>query len=109
MFIFAESTFKAESENLENLEKEIPDLLHESRAVNTATQYDSAYARWVSWLIENNRKCSLPCEPKLLVLYLLHLSKTGVSMAVLNLAIAAITWKHTTQGFNLPCENNFVK
>jgi integrase len=51
----------------------------------------------------------LPCEPKLIVLYLLHLSKTGVSMAVINLAIAAITWKHTTQGYNSPCENNFVK
>ena len=109
MFIFSDASRNGDSQYLQNLEKEIPDLLQDSRAANTASQYDSAYARWLFWLIENNKKCTLPCEPKLLVLYLLHLSKTGVSMSVLNLAIAAIAWKHTTLGFNSPCESNFVK
>ena len=76
---------------LTELEDEIPKLMSESRATSTAAQYDSSYRRWLSWLKDNKEKNCMPANPKIIVLYLLHLSKTGVSMSVINLAFAAIT------------------
>jgi len=101
--------FKKKVPYLTELEDEIPKLMSESRATSTAAQYDSSYRRWLSWLKDNKEKNCMPANPKIIVLYLLHLSKTGVSMAVINLAFAAISWKHTIIGLKSPGDNTYIK
>ena len=82
--------------NIKNLEIETLKNLKNSKSVNTLRAYESDYKDF-SVFCEKNNFSSLPADPKILSLYLTHLSQTS-KFSTLKRRIASISVIHKLKG-----------
>jgi integrase len=100
---------QVEDKALKKLVQDIPDIRKCSRSDNTNVQYMAAFKRWKALAAAYEEINVLPAKPKYVLLYLTHLAKEGVSTSVINLAVSAIAWPHTTKGLVSPTEDKLLK
>jgi len=92
--------------DLKNLELETLKNLKNSKAANTLRAYKSDYKDFASFCIKNNFSY-LPTEPKILSLYLTHLSQTS-KFSTLKRRVASISVVHRMKGYYIDTKNPLI-
>jgi integrase len=64
-------------------------------------QYGAAWNKWLVWT-HDNKKCSLPAQPRTVALYLVHISSNVHSFSSIKSVYSAIAWKHSINGYMSP-------
>jgi hypothetical protein len=93
---------------LQQLAKQLPEVLTAARAPATNTLYTAAFKRWRVWTDNFVSIVALPASPQGIMLYFLHLSKQAHSFSVINLAASALAWAHALAGFTSPTKDVLV-
>ena len=81
---------------LKQLAKSLPGILVQDRAPKTVLCYVRAYQTWKNGL---SNVMSLPADPRVFALYLVHLIQQGSSVSLLNSAIYGAIWVHKKSGY----------
>ena len=92
--------------DVKSLELDTIKNLKNSKAVNTVRAYDSDFKHFSLFCLKNGLK-SLPTEPKVLSLYLTHLSKT-YKFSTLKRRIASIKVVHKIKGHYLDSKHPII-
>ena len=82
--------------DIKSLELETLKNLKNSKSANTLRAYESDYKDFLYFCVKNNFS-SLPADPKILSLYLTHLSQTS-KFSTLKRRIASISVIHKLKG-----------
>jgi site-specific recombinase XerD len=93
--------------DLKSLELETLKNLRNSKSTNTLRAYESDYKDFSVFCLKNNFS-SLPADPKILSLYLTHLSQTS-KFSTLKRRIASISVIHKLKGFYIDTKHPIVK
>jgi len=93
--------------NIKNLEIETLKNLKNSKSVNTLRAYESDYKDF-SVFCEKNNFSSLPADPKILSLYLTHLSQTS-KFSTLKRRIASISVIHKLKGHYIDTKHPIIR
>jgi len=93
--------------DVKSLELETLKNLKNSKAANTLRAYESDYKDFSAFCAKNNFK-SLPADPKILSLYLTHLSQTS-KFSTLKRRIASISVVHKLKGFYIDTKHPVVR
>ena len=93
--------------NIKNLEIETLKNLKNSKSVNTLRAYESDYKDF-SMFCEKNNFSSLPADPKILSLYLTHLSQTS-KFSTLKRRIASISVIHKLKGHYIDTKHPIIR
>jgi site-specific recombinase XerD len=93
--------------DVKSLELETLKNLKNSKATNTLRAYESDYKDFSAFCAKNNFK-SLPADPKILSLYLTHLSQTS-KFSTLKRRIASISVVHKLKGFYIDTKHPVVR
>ena len=93
--------------NIKNLEIETLKNLKNSKSVNTLRAYESDYKDF-SMFCEKNNFSSLPTDPKILSLYLTHLSQTS-KFSTLKRRIASISVIHKLKGHYIDTKHPIIR
>ena len=93
--------------DVKSLELETLKNLKNSKAANTLRAYESDYKDFSAFCAKNNFK-SLPADPKILSLYLTHLSQTS-KFSTLKRRIASISVIHKLKGFYIDTKHPVVR
>ena len=91
--------YRFRDQGLRNLVQHIPSVIAASKSQNTIKSYVHAFRRFERWTAETS---AYPATPESMALYLLSLSQSGNSAAVMANAHAAIAWMHQTAGYTDP-------
>jgi hypothetical protein len=83
------------------LQGQLDGVLAKARAPSTTVQYSTAWNKWYEWTVLNNVR-SLPAEPRVVAMYLVHVSKNANSFSSIKSVFSAIAWKHSISGFMSP-------
>ena len=92
--------------DIKSLELETLKNLKNSKAINTVRAYESDFKDFSSFCIKNGLN-SLPTEPKVISLYLTHLSKTS-KFSTLKRRIASIKVVHKIKGHYLDSKHPII-
>ena len=92
--------------DIKSLELETLKNLKNSKAANTLRAYQADFKDFSAFCIKNGFS-SLPTEPKILALYLTHLSTTS-KFSTLKRRIASISVIHKTKGHYLDCKHPII-
>jgi len=92
--------------DIKRLELETLNNLKNSKAVNTLRAYKSDFKDFASFCIKNNFS-SMPTEPKILTLYLTHLSRTS-KVSTLKRRIASISVVHKMKGHYIDTKHPLI-
>ena len=92
--------------DIKSLELETIKNLKNSKAANTLRAYQSDYKHFATFCAKNNFNC-LPAEPKILSLYLTHLSQTS-KFSTLKRRIASISVIHRMKGFYIDTKHPLI-
>ena len=92
--------------DIKRLELETLNNLKNSKAVNTLRAYKSDFNDFASFCIKNNFS-SMPTEPKILTLYLTHLSRTS-KVSTLKRRIASISVVHKMKGHYIDTKHPLI-
>jgi site-specific recombinase XerD len=93
--------------NIKNLEIETLKNLKNSKSVNTLRAYESDYKDF-SMFCKKNNFSSLPADPKILSLYLTHLSQTS-KFSTLKRRIASISVIHKLKGHYIDTKHPIIR
>jgi len=93
--------------DIKKLELETLKNLKNSKSVNTLRAYESDYKDFTLFCTKNNFS-SIPTEPKILSLYLTHLSKTS-KFSTLKRRIASISVVHQLKGYYLDTKHPVIR
>ena len=93
--------------DIKSLELETLKNLKNSKSANTLRAYESDYKDFSFFCAKNNFS-SLPADPKILSLYLTHLSQTS-KFSTLKRRIASISVIHKLKGFYIDTKHPIVK
>ena len=93
--------------DVKGLELETLKNLKNSKAANTLRAYESDYKDFSAFCAKNNFK-SFPADPKILSLYLTHLSQTS-KFSTLKRRIASISVVHKLKGFYIDTKHPVVR
>ena len=94
--ITIKSTTEVISKNIKELEEETLNNLRNSKAKNTLRAYKADYKDFALFCSKNNFQ-SMPTQPKIMALYLTHLSKTS-KYSTLKRRLASISVLHKMKG-----------
>jgi integrase len=89
------------------LEKNLNAVLAQARAPSTTAQYSAAWSKWMDWTLLH-KVCSMPAQPKVVSLYLVHIGSAAKSFSSVKAVYSAIAWKHSTNGCISPTLNPLV-
>ena len=92
--------------NIKNLELETLHNLKNSKAANTLRAYKSDFKDFESFCIKNSFN-AMPTEPKILTLYLTHLSQTS-KVSTLKRRIASISVVHKMKGHYIDTKHPLI-
>jgi len=92
--------------NIKNLELETLHNLKNSKAANTIRAYKSDFKDFESFCIKNSFN-AMPTEPKILTLYLTHLSQTS-KVSTLKRRIASISVVHKMKGHYIDTKHPLI-
>ena len=92
--------------DLKTLELETLKNLQNSKAANTLRAYRSDYRDFASFCIKNNFS-HLPTEPKILTLYLTHLSNNS-KFSTLKRRLASISVVHKMKGYYIDTKHPLI-
>ena len=93
--------------DIKKLELETLKNLKNSKSVNTLRAYESDYRDFSSFCVKNNFS-SLPADPKILSLYLTHLSQT-FKFSTLKRRIASISVVHKLKGHYIDTKHPVIR
>lgn len=93
---------------LKQLAKSLPGILVRDRAPKTVSCYVRAYQAWKKWAIQCNAT-TLPADPSVFALYLVHLIQQGSSVSLLNSAIYGASWVHKKSSYPEPSDHPLVQ
>ena len=93
--------------DIKKLELETLKNLKNSKSVNTLRAYESDYRDFSSFCVKNNFS-SLPADPKILSLYLTHLSQT-FKFSTLKRRIASISVVHKLKGHYIDTKHPIIR
>ena len=93
--------------DIKSLELETLNNLKNSKSPNTLRAYESDYKDFLAFCIKNNFH-PLPADPKILSLYLTHLSQTS-KFSTLKRRIASISVIHKLKGFYIDTKHPLIK
>ena len=94
--------YRFRDQGLRNLVQHIPSVIAASKSQNTIKSYVHAFRRFERWTAKYPETSAYPATPESVALYLLSLSQSGNSAAVMANAHAAIAWMHQTAGYTDP-------
>lgn len=83
-----------------DLQEEAREFARRSKGVGTVRLYDREWRRFVAWCSAKNQK-PLPADPNVVTLYVTDLART-LSVASINVAVAAISQAHQVAGIDSP-------
>ena len=92
--------------DVKSLELETLKNLENSKAANTLRAYKSDYRDFASFCVKNNFS-HLPTEPKILALYLTHLSSNS-KFSTLKRRLASISVVHKMKGFYIDTKHPLI-
>lgn len=89
----------------------LPELLKESRALNTSATYKRGFKRWCDWALSNNipSKDTLPARAFHVALYIASLIQSASSPSPILNAFYSIKWYHDLLDLPSPTDSNLVK
>ena len=93
--------------DIKSLELETLKNLKNSKSANTLRAYESDYKDFSFFCAKNNFSC-LPADPKILSLYLTHLSQTS-KFSTLKRRIASISVIHKLKGYYIDTKHPIIK
>jgi site-specific recombinase XerD len=99
-------TTKIISENIKELEEETLNNLRNSKANNTLRAYKADYKDFSLFCSKNNFQ-SIPTQPKIIALYLTHLSKTS-KYSTLKRRLASISALHKMKGHYIDTKHPII-
>ena len=90
---------------------QLPDLLNESRASNTVSNYRTGFLRWKKWALSNGfaERDVLPARAFHVALYLVSIIQQSNSCSPLINAFYSIKWIHSLYDKVSPTDSNLVK
>ena len=94
------------SKNIKELEEETLNNLRNSKANNTLRAYKSDYKNFALFCSKNNFQ-SMPTQPKIMALYLTHLSKTS-KYSTLKRRLASISVLHKMKGHYIDTKHPII-
>jgi integrase len=94
--------------DLVGLIAELPQVLFKARAPATNKAYGLAFKKWREWAANYDEVKALPANHLHVILYLIFLSRSAQSFAVVNVASCSIAWAHQLSGFDSPTNNILV-
>jgi len=94
------------SENIKELEEETLNNLRNSKASNTLRAYKADYKDFAFFCSKNNFQ-SMPTQPKIMALYLTHLSKTS-KYSTLKRRLASISVLHKMKGHYIDTKHPII-
>ena len=92
--------------DVKSLELETLKNLENSKAANTLRAYKSDYRDFASFCVKNNFS-HLPTEPKILAVYLTHLSSNS-KFSTLKRRLASISVVHKMKGFYIDTKHPLI-
>ena len=92
--------------DVKSLEIETLKNLKNSKSENTLRAYSSDYKDFSSFCVKNNF-CALPTDPKIIALYLTHLSKSS-KFSTLKRRIASISVVHKLKGHYIDTKHPLI-
>jgi len=92
--------------DIKSLETETLKNLKNSKSENTLRAYSSDYKDFSSFCVKNNF-CALPTDPKIIALYLTHLSKSS-KFSTLKRRIASISVVHKLKGHYIDTKHPLI-
>jgi site-specific recombinase XerD len=99
-------TLNSISNNIKELEEETLNNLRNSKANNTLRAYKSDYENFALFCSKNNFR-SMPTQPKIMALYLTHLSKTS-KYSTLKRRLASISVLHKMKGHYIDTKHPII-
>ena len=89
----------------------LPELLKESRAINTSEAYRRGFKRWCDWALSNNltSEDTFPAKAFHVALYMTSLIQTAQSPSPIVNAFYSIKWYHDLLDLQSPTDSNLVK
>jgi integrase len=89
----------------------LPELLKESRAMNTSEAYRRGFKRWCDWALSNNltSEDTFPAKAFHVALYMTSLIQTAQSPSPIVNAFYSIKWYHDLLDLQSPTDSNLVK
>ena len=97
----------ADNLQLSSLAGQLPSILLSSRAPSTVSHYSAAFTRWQQW-VRAHGESSLPGDPYMIALYLVHVGNSAASPSPVLSASAAISWAHRMAGPDDPTKYNLI-
>ena len=94
------------SKNIKELEEETLNNLRNSKAINTLRAYKADYKDFAFFCSKNNFQ-SMPIQPKIMALYLTHLSKTS-KYSTLKRRLASISVLHKMKGHYIDTKHPII-
>ena len=94
------------SKNIKELEEETLNNLRNSKAINTLRAYKADYKDFAFFCSKNNFQ-SMPTQPKIMALYLTHLSKTS-KYSTLKRRLASISVLHKMKGHYIDTKHPII-
>ena len=99
----------ANNETLRQLSRELPNVLLQSRSINTRKSYNVQFKKWIRWCKEHSIHTVFPANDFHVALFLTHLIQSGSSISVIEAVFYSLKWSHDIVGVNSPCDTNLVR
>ena len=95
-------------QKIRQLDYELPQVILQDLAQNTAKRYSSSLTKWISWA-RCKKIVSLPAQQDYFALFLILHIKTSNSVSPCNSLLSAVSWAHRKLGFISPTEHDLCK
>ena len=99
---------KVEAPHLQELAKDLPNLVMSSKAASTTAKYVRAFNRWKRWASQFPEVQAFPASPLYISLYLNELKKELGSKSSIEAAVYGLNWAHEMAGLDSPTSHPLV-
>ena len=99
---------KVEAPHLQELAKDLPNLVMSSKAASTTAKYVRAFDRWKRWASQFPEVQAFPASPLYISLYLNELKKELGSESSIEAAVYGLNWAHEMAGLDSPTSHPLV-
>lgn len=97
------------NDHLRQLSNDLPNIIAQSRSVNTRKSYEVQFKKWIKWCRDNQINAIFPAKDFHVALFLVSLIQSGFSFSVIESAFYSLKWAHDITGVVSPCGASFVR
>lgn len=98
-----------QDKTLQDLAATLPDILVQSKSVNTRKKYERGFGAWRTWACKFSEIQVFPANSLHIALFVTSMIQSGTSCAILNEVHYGLKWFHELGGLSDPCRCPLVE